>query len=411
MTYLIYRMWVLTDANFRMNKMSKALLTELVRERECLSRRMVEEDDCLQFAFSAPEVRDYRQPTVVISKQLLRANVRRFITAMPKVRPHFAVKANPDEEVLRIFLEEGVCFEVASIAEIDAMLNLGVDMETVFFSNPIKSPASIAHAAKHGLLWFCVDTPEEVSKIAAIKLDAKLYVRIAVSNEGSNWPLSRKFGASPSAVELIIETAIRLGMQICGVTFHVGSQCTNTNNWVEGVAAANTLIFKLIEHDFVPELLNIGGGYPVQITGEEPSIEEIGDSIKEQLDALPDNILVMAEPGRYLVGSAGCLVSQVVGVASRDDGRWVYLDSGIYGGLMELIDDFPLNIISERVGELAPCTMAGPTCDAMDEMGRRWLPANTQVEDLIYMPNMGAYCASCTTYFNGFPPPVIQMVE
>ncbi len=391
--------------------MSKISLAQIAGSRELHSEKIVEEENCLEIAFSFPEVRDYGRPVVVISRQRLRDNIRRFRAAIPRVRPHFAVKSNPHEHVLRTLFDEGTYFEVASIAEIDAMHNLGVDMEKVFFSNPIKSPSAISHAAKNGLFWFCVDTPEEVSKIAAIKPDAKLYVRIAVSNKGSRWPLSGKFGASSTAVDLIIEAAIKLRMQICGVTFHVGSQCTNRNNWVQGVIAANELIFKLIKHGFNPELLNIGGGYPVQITGEEPSIEEIGESIKTQMGAIPENILVIAEPGRYLVGSAGCLVTKVVGVASRDDGRWVYLDSGIYGGLMELIDDFPATIISERVGELAEWTVAGPTCDAIDVMGRHWLPANTQVDDFIYMPNMGAYCASCTTHFNGFPPPVIQMVE
>jgi ornithine decarboxylase len=111
------------------------------------------------------------------------------------------------------------------------------------------------------------------------------------------------------------------------------------------------------------------------------------------------------------VGSAGCLLTQVVGVATRDDVRWVYLDTGFYGGLLEISGEFPVNLISERTGEPATWTMAGPTCDSIDVMGRHKLPDNTQAEDFIYMPNLGAYCTTCACDFNGFPAPVLHMVD
>ena len=391
--------------------MSPVAAVKLDNNIKTQQRLMVEEDCRQQIAFTSPHTQDYLQPVLAVSRRRLRDSARRFMAAMPRVRTHFAVKANPHPEILQIFKREGTCFEVASIAEVDAMLELGVDMQTVFYSNPIKSPASIAHAAKAGMLWYSVDTPEEVTKIAAIKPDAKLYLRIEVSNEGSTWPLAGKFGASPAGVDSIIEIAKSLDMQICGVTFHVGSQCSNINNWVEGIKAAKGLFAKLADQGFVPELLNMGGGYPLQFSGDEPSIEEIGAAVNQALESIPEHIQVMAEPGRFLVGSAGCLVTQVVGVATRDEVRWVYLDTGVYGGLLELTGDFPVNLISERTGEPGTWTMAGPTCDSIDVMGRQTLPDNTQAEDFIYMPNLGAYCTTCACDFNGFPVPVLRLVD
>jgi ornithine decarboxylase len=332
-------------------------------------RRLIAEEDAReQIAYTAAFAKNYQQPMLVMSRARLQRNAQRFMAALPRVRPHFAVKANPDLEILSIFRDQGTCFEVASIAEIDAMLALDVNMETVFYSNPIKSPASIKHAAANGIVWYCVDTPEEVEKIARIKPDAKLYLRIAVSNEGSN-------------------------------------------NWVEGIRAAKDIFNRLIARGFNPELLNLGGGYPLQFTGQEPSIEDIAAVINPELDTLPDSIQVMAEPGRYLVGSAGCLISQVVGTATRDSGRWVYLDSGVYGGLMELSQNFPATLVSQRTGEAGVWTMAGPTCDSIDVMGKHRLPANTEAEDIIFMPNLGAYCTTCACDFNGFPVPIMRMVD
>ena len=391
--------------------MAQATAVKIANNNQTRARLGVENDIREQVALSAAQTVDYHQPVLVMSRQRLRANVRRFMAAMPRVRPHFAVKANPDKEILRIFQEEGTCFEIASIAELDAMVTLGADMETVFYSNPIKSPQSIKHAADHGVIWYCVDTHEEVEKIAMINPQAKLYLRIAVSNEGSSWPLAGKFGAGPAAVEAIIAAAKQFNMPICGVTFHVGSQCCNIDNWVAGIRAAKQLFAKLISHGFMPQLLNLGGGYPLQFNGDEPCIEQIGEAINRELEDIPESIQVMAEPGRYLVGSAGCLVSQIVGVASRDDARWVYLDTGVYGGLMELTMDFPLSLVSERTGDLALWTLAGPTCDSIDVMGRHQLPTNSVAGDFVYMPNLGAYCTTCACDFNGFPAPILRMVD
>jgi len=391
--------------------MTDLAVTPLPISAQTEGRLMAEEDVRAQIAFSADYAENYHDPVLVVSRQRLRRNAQCFMAALPRVRPHFAVKANPDTEILSIFHEQGTCFEVASIAEIDAMLKLGASMETVFYSNPIKSPVSIKHAAANGIVWYCVDTPEEVEKIAAIKPDAKLYLRIKVSNEGSSWPLAGKFGASPKGVDAVIEICKKLDMQLSGVTFHVGSQCTNVNNWVEGIRAAKAIFTQLSAQGFSPELLNLGGGYPLQFSGQEPSIEDIAAVINPELDLLPDSIQVMAEPGRYLVGSAGCLISQVVGIATRDDDRWVYLDAGFYGGLMELSQNFPGTLVSQRTGEAGVWTMAGPTCDSIDVMGRHRLPVNTKAEDIIFMPNLGAYCTTCACDFNGFPAPSMRMVD
>lgn len=363
-----------------------------------------------QVAHCSPQADKYTGPILVMSENRLRTNVRDFMAAMPRVRPHFAVKANPNAEILRIFKEEGTYFEIASIAELDAMIELGVDIQTVFYSNPIKSPAAIKHAAAHGVVWFAVDTPEEIIKIATIKQDAKLYLRIEVSNEGSAWPLAGKFGASPKGVDASIEVAKKSGIQIAGVTFHVGSQCTNVNNWVEGIRSAKRIFEKLRDSGFSPEILNLGGGYPLQFTGDEPTIDEIALEINQELLSIPDSIQVMAEPGRYFVGSAGCLISQVVGLATREDQRWLYLDTGVYGGLMELAEGFPSIMVSQRTGEPEVWTMAGPTCDSIDVLGKFSLPLNTEVDDLIFIPNLGAYCTPCASTFNGFPAPRMTMV-
>ena len=391
--------------------MSQPVVNSVPASFSDTSRALIDEDIRQQVSFSSAEAAGYSEPLLVMSEQRLRKNVRRFMQAMPRVRPHYAVKANSNPAILEIFRQEGTCFEIASSAELDALLALGVPAEEVFYSNPIKSPTAVKYAAAKGVRWYSVDSTEELEKIAAIAPQAKLYIRIEVSNEGSSWPLAGKFGASRTGIAAIIATALQYQLNLCGVTFHVGSQCTNINNWLEGIRSAKTIFEQMIAKGFTPELLNLGGGYPVQLTPADPTIEDIAAAINDELESLPESIQVMAEPGRYFVGSAGCLVSQVVGVATRDQSRWLYLDTGFYGGLMELEQGFALTLVSQRTGAAELWSLAGPTCDSIDVLGKHYLPATMQAEDLVFIPNMGAYSASCACDFNGFPVPKMLLVS
>src|SRR6195256_3211373 len=169
----------------------------------------------------------YSRPFLIIDTAIVRGKVRRFRAAMPRVRPHYAVKANPDRRVLKVLVQEGAGFEIASTAELELLLGLGVAPAEVFFSNPMKSRESIAYAAAKGVEWFVIDSMEELRRVFEVKPNAKQYLRIATPNIGSDWPLSGKFGAGASDAREIIATAAKLGADLAGITFRVGSQCRN----------------------------------------------------------------------------------------------------------------------------------------------------------------------------------------
>src|ERR1700682_4380051 len=137
----------------------------------------------------------YNRPFLIVDTAIVRGKARRFRAAMPRVRPHYAVKANPDRRVLKVLIQEGCGFEIASIAELDLLLSLGVPAAEIFYSNPMKSRDSIAYAAARGVEWFVVDSVDELHRVFEIKPGAKQYLRIATPNIGSDWPLSGKFGA------------------------------------------------------------------------------------------------------------------------------------------------------------------------------------------------------------------------
>src|SRR5688572_33443818 len=274
----------------------------------------------------------YTRPFLIVDTAIVRDKVRRFRAAMPRVRPHYAVKANPDRRVLKVLAQEGAGFEIASTAELDLLLGLGVAAAEVFYSNPVKSRESIAYAAAKGVEWFVVDSLDEMNRVFQTKPDAKQYLRIATPNIGADWPLSGKFGAGPADAREMVAAAAKLGVDLAGVTFHVGSQCRNPENWRVALEKARTLFDLMAKAGLKPRLLNIGGGYPVRHVKPIPSVEVIGEVVNEALKAFPEEVQVIAEPGRYLVSDAGYFVCRVLRTATSAGHRWLHWDAGLFGG-------------------------------------------------------------------------------
>jgi ornithine decarboxylase len=353
----------------------------------------------------------YDKPFLLVDPHIVRTKARRFKAAMQRVQPHYAVKANPHPTVLRTLMEEGAGFEIASPAELDLLLSLGVQAEEIYYSNPVKARSNIEHAAARGVRWFVLDSVEELCKIVAVEPDAHLYLRIDVPNAGSDWPLSGKFGAQPHEAEQIIALAAELKADLAGVTFHVGSQCRNPENWRVGIESAKRAMRKMRLKGRRPRLLNIGGGFPVRHTRPIPSIEVIGEVVSRALAGLPEGVRVMAEPGRYLVSDAGWFVCRVAGTATRGGKRWAYLDAGMFGGIIETTEGLQYDVLTDRTGRLIPWTVAGPTCDSVDVVMRdQLLPEDLAADDFVYIPNAAAYTTAYASNFNGFPLPEVRML-
>jgi len=354
----------------------------------------------------------YTRPFLILDTAIVREKARRLRAAMPRVRPHYAVKANPDRRVLKVLVQEGVGFEIASTDELDLLLALGVPAAEVFYSNPVKSRESIAYAAGMGVEWYVVDSIDELRKVFEVKPDAKQYLRIATPNIGSDWPLSGKFGAGVADTREIIASAVKLGADLAGVTFHVGSQCRNPANWRVGIEKARAVFDAMTKAGLRPRLLDIGGGFPVRHVKPIPSIEVIGEVINEALKAFPDDVRVIAEPGRFLVSDAGYFVCRVLGTTMRAGKRWMHWDAGVFGGVIETTEGLKYRIRTDRSGPDIPWNVGGPTCDSVDVVLRdEPLPSDLQEGDFIYLHNAGAYTTAYASRFNGFPLPEVRVFE
>ncbi len=344
--------------------------------------------------------------------------VRAFRAAFAsRVGVHYAVKCNPDAQIMATVAGSGGGFEIASLAELRLATAAGASAADVLYSNPVKPPAHIAAAAAAGVRLFAVDSPEELHKIARYAPGAGIYVRLRVDDTSSRFPLSAKFGTSHAQALSMLAGAATSGLQPAGLTFHVGSQCTDRDAWARAVDMCAPLLRDLRGAGVRLGLLNIGGGFPARYAGDEhlPDLTDIADRVVRAIDELPyQPEQVVCEPGRAIVAESAVLGATVIGRAVREGRTWIYTDVGAYNGLMEAAQTggtlaFPV-ATARRAGPVRAammrCTVTGPSCDSSDTLLRdAQLPADIEVGDRLYFASAGAYSLCYASPFNGFPIP------
>ena len=354
-------------------------------------------------------------PCLIVDLDIVEDNFNAFRKALPDSAIFYAVKANPAPEVLKLLAGLGSNFDCASVAEVEMALNAGATPRRISYGNTIKKERDIARAHQLGVSLFAVDCVEEVEKAARAAPGARVFCRVLTDGEGAEWPLSRKFGCVPAMAIDVLVHANALGLVATGVSFHVGSQQTDTGAWDAAIADARFVFEALAEKGIVLTLVNMGGGFPTRYLKDVPAAAEYGRAIFASLrkhfgNRLPETII---EPGRGMVGDAGVVKAEVVLVSKKSDtdaNRWVYLDIGKFGGLAETMDEairYPI-VTRHDGGATEPCVIAGPTCDSADVLYEKTpypLPLALTVGDEVLIEGTGAYT---TTYasvaFNGFEP-------
>jgi ornithine decarboxylase len=320
----------------------------------------------------------------------------------------------------------GSSFDVASIYEFKLVyknIETWPDKERqdfiwdkIIYANTIK-PFKVLTKLNPYKILVTFDNIEELKKIKQHAPDVGLILRIRVPNTGSMVELSSKFGAHPGeAVDLIAE-AIGMGLDVEGISFHVGSQCNNFDNYLQALNFAHSILKEVALRNFEigftdkegkkKKVLDIGGGFPVKYTPDVKSFSALAKKLNLEIKRLfgKDNIQVIAEPGRFMVATACTLVTKIIGKSIRDGKTCYYLDDGVYHTFSGQVYDhqhYPLHAFKD--GELKLCATFGPTCDAFDTISLAdELPEDLQIDDLLYAENIGAYTLASATDFNGFP--------
>jgi ornithine decarboxylase len=363
---------------------------------------------------------------------------------MPRIHPMYAVKSNPDINIIRALHYLGTGFDCASQAELEEVRSIGAKAENIIYANPCKGKEHILYAKQHGFDTMTFDNAAELDKIISLHPAAKLVIRILPDDRYSLMPFGTKFGASFDESCKLIQRCKELGATLVGVSFHVGSGCYSSQAWHDAIRLARRVFDAAEEAGYKMSLLDIGGGYP-GVDDDGMTFEETIDGVSQIVDELfPAEVKVIAEPGRYFCTAAYTLAVTII---SRRD-RFVcrnrpqnklsfvgneeeekpeeslaedtteqedvparevlyYLSDGLYGSFNNIVFDHakPLPLSMKSSENKSRSTLFGPTCDSIDVVCKDIDLPEMEIGDWLYFVNMGAYTIASASSFNGFRPP------
>ncbi len=345
----------------------------------------------------------YGTPLLVLSLEQIAQNYKFLAKHLPKVKLYYAVKANPDERIIRTLADLGSCFDVASDGEMKVLTGMGIAPERMVYANPVKTASGLAVAKRTGIYKFTFDNESEIGKMAKAVPGGSVLLRIRVDNPKALVDLNKKFGAHPDDVLRLLSLAREQGLDVAGLCFHVGSQSTDGKAYVDALKICRRLFDEADKYGFNLRILDIGGGFPIPAVNENIDVLSMTCQISALLTELFPDIEIWAEPGRFICGTAVNLITKVIGVQKRNNQQWYFLDDGLYGTFSGVIfDHWDFELETFKSGVQIPATFAGPSCDSLDIMFRDKMTMPLEIDDLILVPNCGAYTSASATVFNGF---------
>ncbi len=366
--------------------------------------------------------RKHGTPVVVIDHDVLRKNHATFRKYLPKVQAYYAVKANPAPEIVRTFYRAGASFDAASLPEFLLVYENIKDLpakeqqdfiwDRIIFANTTKTKETLQALDRYKPL-VTYDNRDELYKIRQHAPHAGVVLRLRVPNTGSMVELSSKFGCDPGeAVDLILE-AFRIGLEVEGLSFHVGSQCTNFENYVQALNIAAAVMNEARSRGYELKILDIGGGFPVRYDRHVRPFSQLAKVINTEINRLfAGDIQIIAEPGRFMVATAATLVARIIGKAVRDGKVCYFIDDSVYHTFSGIIfDHCQYHIKAFKKGPTEVSVVFGQTCDGLDTISQSEPLPDLEIDDLVYSENIGAYSNASSTWFNGFAPAQVVHVN
>jgi ornithine decarboxylase len=362
-------------------------------------------------------------PVFIVDHDVIRKNYLNFKKHLPRVQAYYAVKANSAPEIVRTLYKIGASFDVASMPEfrlvhenikhLPAKERQDFIWDKIIYAHPIKANETLRELDQYKPL-VTYDNYEEIGKVRKYAPHAGLVLRIKVPNTGAMVELSSKFGADPGEAVNLIQAAHDAGLTVEGISFHVGSQTTNFQNYVQALQVAAGIFREAWSRGFDKMIqLDIGGGFPAPYDKNVRPFGELAATLNAEFKRLfPKKVAILAEPGRFMIATAGTVVAEVIGKADRDGKRCYYINDGVYHTYSGIIFDhckYPVKAFKK--GPTQICAVFGPTCDALDTIGLSEQLPDLKLGDLVYSENIGAYSAASSTYFNGFPPAKVVHVN
>jgi ornithine decarboxylase len=348
----------------------------------------------------------FGSPLLVIDCDVIRRQYAALAAALPGVDLHYALKPLPDIDVVRTLAALGSGFDLATSGEVELVRRAGVDPGRCIHTHPIKREGDIRDALEFGVRTFVADNPDELRKFRGCADRVELLIRVSFRSPAAVVDLSRKFGCDPEAAPGLIGQAREAGIRVAGLSFHVGSQSRTPDTKVRAIEVCTGILRRAASSLSAPPVLDIGGGFPIDYLEPASPIDAFCEPIRTALRGLPEGTRILAEPGRFICGPAGTILTTVMGRAWRDGRWWYYLDDGLYGSFSGQLYDharYPVAPLRDKPGPRFHSVLAGPTCDSIDVVREDIELPELEAGDVIVGRQMGAYTVAAATDCNFFP--------
>lgn len=359
-------------------------------------------------------VAKHETPFMVLDLEEVDYQYKSLQAALPGVKLFYALKSLSHPELIKRLKSLGSYFDLATIGEVELVESLGIKGDQCIHTHPIKKDKEIKRALEFGCNRFVVDNIEELKKFIPYAGQVELIIRVSFRSQQAVVDLSRKFGCALEELPVIVELAQQNGIEVVGLSFHVGSQSLSPMMQVNAVRSS--IAAMKVMNSVKWKFLDIGGSFPVSYQEDVLPIADFCAPVVEALADLPEGIEVFAEPGRFISAPSMIEVISVVGKAKRGARTWYYMDDGVYGGFSGQMFDhasYPIAPLKpfDATGEFLPSVLAGPTCDSIDVIAEDIELPELEIGDILIGKQMGAYTIASATEFNYYPKPKIVVVE
>lgn len=360
---------------------------------------------------------NFETPFLLTDLSIAKERVERLKKLLPRVEIYYAIKSNNDRKLLQTIDGLVAGYDIASAGEYRQLRELGVEPARILYSNPVKVPSHIVETYKGGVNCYAVDSLHEIEKLMQLAPRSTVNLRLKTPDYGSKFPLSSKFGLDASHAVAYATVAQDAGLQVKGLTFHVGSQSENALSWEAAIKMCSELIKEMAQKGINIEFVDLGGGLPAVYEDIAPNVNDAVKVINRALEEyISPNIRILIEPGRYISANTSVLVTSIIGREHRTGTDWLYLDMGVFQGLIEPLEipgwKYPIFTDKSRRGYKKSYVLTGPSCDAYDTLGSDYaLPSELNVGDRLYIGAAGAYSLVYGSTFNGFEIPKTYYVK
>ena len=356
-------------------------------------------------------------PFYLYSENLIKQNIKEYMSQSDdKTLFCYSVKANSNLSILKLIASEGMGFDVVSMGELYRVIKAGCDTKKVVYSGVGKTRAEIRYALENNILCFNVESEGELFVIndeaSAMGTTANISIRVNPDVAVESHPYistglkDNKFGITyKNALTLYIKASKLSSLNIIGIDFHIGSQITSIQPFIDSIKSIRSLVSDLKKENINITHIDVGGGLGISYEGED--IVRKADYIKEITDSLRDlNVNILFEPGRSVIGDCGLLVTQIQYIKESETKNFMIVDAS----MSELIRPPLYNAfhkitpILKRDKSHKKYDIVGPVCESADFLGKE-RSMNSEVYDLLVIEDVGAYGFVLSSNYNTRPKP------